>query len=149
MDCPPPDAVSPTEPRFRDPELEAMRSADHERDLALLTFSPGNNRRWKHLVIVSMIAFPLATFLFSPSGFGRLWLQLPLAALYGTYRHFARPTGFAAILATLITGTLAQLAACAFLGPLQLMSLVVTLPAYGCAGAIVGLSERSRTWNGH
>ena len=138
----------PPPPRIQDPELDAMRAEDRARDLELHPFSDLNKRRWKMYVIGAMVYFPLVTCIFTSAGFGALWFQLIVAALYGSYLAFARPSGIPAALGALLAGVLTQ----AVVGLPRTkgagLAFVLGLFMYACGGLLVGVTERSKILNG-
>ncbi len=66
--------------------------------------SPRFRLRLKHYLLGSLVFFPLMTWLFTPVGLMRLWLQLPLAALLGLALAYMRPRGTQAMLLMLLFG---------------------------------------------
>ena len=65
-------------------------------------------KRWKMYVLGAVIFFPLATWFFTPAGFQSLWFQLLVSAAYGTFVALYRPTGYTAMISTILAGLAIQ-----------------------------------------
>ena len=127
-------------PKIGDPELEAMREADRQIDASMRPLSERGKRRWKAYVLGSMVFFPLATWMLTPAGLNGLWLQLIVAALYGTFLAFARPTGILAALVTLLAGVVTQAIAGTPTGGFHGLLLTLGLCMYATLGFILGMT---------
>lgn len=68
----------------------------------------GSHMRWRvtHYVVRAVICVPIITWVFTPVGLETLWIQLPLAALYGVAVAYSRPSNEMAGFLLLGTGTL-------------------------------------------
>ncbi len=128
-------------PSLDHPDLQALREQDAADDERFDPFGEAMKKRWKLYVVGAVIFFPLVTALLTPAGFSALYFQIPIAAAYGTYLAYARPTGVMAALATLAAGLLSLLAT----GHLHLdFSIVVAMIAYAFVGYVIGISEYSK-----
>lgn len=125
-----------------------MRAADRARDLDLHPLSARNKRRWKLYVLGAMIFFPLVTYVLTETGLRALWFQLPVAALYGTYVAYARPSAVPAALATVAAGVLTQLVAGVSRNDVHGLVFVLGLILYLAVGLVVGVTETSNHVNG-
>lgn len=120
-------------PAMRDEVLERERTLAGRFDL----WSPRAIRRVRHYVAGSLVALPLLHWLFSPIGFHCLWIQLPLAGLFGVVMGLFALRGAAAGCALLATGVLTHLLAGYRLG----MGSVLILACYFVVGLALGVSE--------
>ena len=132
-------AVGPTlrsmPPLIRDEIVEREQELAARFDL----WSPRNVRRVRHYVAGSMVGLPLLNWLFTPLGFGALWIQLPLAGVFGVVMGLFSPRGAAAGFLLLGTGLLTLLLAGYSIG--FSISTVFVFAAYFAIGLALGVSE--------
>lgn len=131
-------------PLIDDPELEALRAADRARDVALNPLGEQGKRRLRIYVLGACVFFPLANYVFTPSGFGGLWLQLLVAIAYGTFVALRRPGVAMCALVTVFAGLLIQ----AYNGVTGAVTsnfyILLAMILYGTAGALIGFRENDK-----
>lgn len=154
-----PGAVRPVDPpryepkRFRRHALRTpMRAAEsklpaeirddlHGRRLQIADrLDPLGNRarrRARFYVAGAVIGLPLVTMLFTPLGLGSLWIQIPIAAVYGLYVAYMRPLGMVSGLAMVAAGMLTVTLAGYRLGP----EMIFPCFAWLVIGRMVGAQE--------
>lgn len=119
--------------------IENVNRTKHEMLDRWRVHNPRFQRRLKHYVAGSAVAFPLVTAMFSPTGFGSFALQILLSAGFGVLLAYARPTGLKAGLLTLAFGML-LLWTC---GPpiVTYLALICTALLYLVIGFAIGAQE--------
>ena len=127
-------------PLIDDPELEAMRTANRERQAALHPFNEAGRRRLWIYVLGACVSFPLANFVLISASFRGLWVQLLVAIVYGIYVALARPGILLCALATLGAGMIIA----SYLGTSGAFHTLLALILYGTAGALLGFRENDR-----
>ena len=127
--------------RYRDEQVARKRA------LLDRTDAWGAHMQWrvKHYVLRAVICVPLVTWFFTPVGFQALWIQLPLAALFGVAIAHVRPSEWTAGWMLLGTGALTL----ALTGYLAVgVMTVLALFAYFVCGMFVGLGQWLRRTDG-
>jgi hypothetical protein len=128
---------------------ERYREEQVARKRALLdrTDAFGSHMQWrvKHYVLRAVTCVPLVTWLFTPLGFQALWIQLPVAALFGVAIAYLRPSEGLAGWLLLGTGALT-------LGLTGYFAIgfgtLIALFAYYVCGMFVGLAQYLRRMDG-
>jgi len=138
----------PREPKIDDRELESLRQADREIDAAMHPLNERGKRRWKIHVLGSVVFFPLITWFLTPAGFDGLWLQLIVAAAYGTFIAFARPAGITASVVTLLAGLMTQVIAGTPTNHFSGLLFTLGLFMYATLGFILGMTQEAAYMNG-
>lgn len=95
-------------------------------------------RRRIRVLAGAVLLLPLFTWFFTPAGFTRLWLQVPLAAGYGLWFWARRPGPAEGAAGTVAAGLLTLLASgCTQVG----FGFVLSLFFYGLLGLALGAAE--------
>lgn len=123
------------------PPLMRDEIVEREQDLAARfdMWSARNVRRVRHYVAGSMVGLPLLNWLFTPLGLDALWIQLPLAGVFGVIMGLFSPRGMAAGFLLVGTGLLTLLLA-GYAIVLSFGTLFVFI-AYFMVGLALGVSE--------
>jgi hypothetical protein len=122
-------------PAMRDEAVQREQELAARFDL----WSPRNVRRLRHYVAGSLIGLPLLNWFFMPIGFGYLWIQLPVAALFGVVMALFSPRGAAAGFLLLGAGLLTLLLAGYRIG--FCAGTMFLFAAYFAIGLALGVSE--------
>ena len=125
------------------PELDAMRAADRALDESLHPFSDAGKRRLKMYILCSIVFFPLATWVFTSSGFGSLWFQLLVAIAYGTFVALVRPAMVLCSTVTVAAGLVIQVV-CGATGSGGGLVFLLGMFLYLTVGLLVGWTEHSK-----
>lgn len=129
------------------PDKYRQEQVARKRALLDRTDAWGAHMQWrvKHYVLRSVWCVPLVTWLFTPIGFQALWIQVPLAALFGVAIAFLRPNESLAGWLLMGTGALT-------LGLTGYFSIgfgtVLALFAYFICGMFVGIGQYLRRMDG-
>lgn len=129
------------------PERYRAQQVARKRAMLERTDAWGPHMRWrvKHYVLRAVVCVPLVTWFFTPLGFQALWIQIPLAALFGVAVAFLRPSEGLAGWLLVGTGALT-------LGLTGYFSLsigtVLAVFAYFVCGMFVGLGQWLRRMDG-
>jgi hypothetical protein len=133
-------------------EAEKARQREIELDRRFEFFSPISLRRAKLYVICAVICVPLINVFLTPLGLGALYVQIPVAAMYGVVMAWARLRGLLAAFAFLATGllTLALAGYGSYANPIAGFSLVKVLMyvGYMTVGYAVGMAEELKRGDG-
>ncbi|MHC5009394.1 MAG: hypothetical protein ACYTG6_00410 [Planctomycetota bacterium] len=133
--------VSRLAPEDRE-QIHARRMASAAR---LDPFGQAAVRRVRKYVLASMICIPLITAMFTTLRLDALWIQLPMAALYGVLMASLRPRGVWAAFLLLGIGLLTLL----FAGRLHVSFWsVMGYLAYFVFGMAVGITENMKALDG-
>jgi hypothetical protein len=122
-------------PAMRDELVEREQDLAQRFDL----WSPRNVRRVQHYVAGSLVGLPLLNWLFTPLGFHALWIQLPIAGVFGVVMGLFSPRGVAAGFLLVGTGLLTLLLA--GYGLSFSFGSVIVFVAYFAIGLALGVSE--------
>lgn len=101
--------------------------------------------RMRHYVLRAVVCVPIVTWFFTPIGFQALWIQLPLAALFGLAVAVVRPSEGIAGWLLMGTGALTL----GLTGNFTIgFGTVLALFAYFVCGMFVGLAQWLRRMDG-
>lgn len=114
--------------------------------------NPRFRQRLKYYVIGAMIWLPLFSWALTPVGFKRLWLQLPLAALFGVSLAASRASGLYSVLLCLLYGTVHYFIVGGmpfnFLNPGLFLMLAITCLFWTVLGWALGTAEDLKRYDG-
>lgn len=114
--------------------------------------TPRFKQRLVHYVVGAMIFLPIFTWLFTPVGLRRLWLQLPLAAAFGAALAYTRAGHSVAVGLSLLYGMAIWFVVgglpLSFTSPGLFLLLVVTCMFFVVLGWALGASEDLSRFDG-
>ena len=114
--------------------------------------NPHFRRRLKYYVVGAVIFLPLFSWFLTPVGFARLWLQIPLAALFGACLAASRASGVSSVSLCILYGTIHFFVVggikFSFYNPGLFLMMAMTLLFWTILGWALGTAEDLKRYDG-
>lgn len=142
-------------PHMRDLPAYVVKAEMQRRRQMLERFdwlNPHFRRRLKHYVMGAVIFLPLFSWVLTPVGLTRLWLQIPLAALFGVGLAASRASGVSSVALCVLYGTIHYFVVggmrISFFNPGLFLMMAITLLFWTVLGWALGTAEDLQRYDG-